>query len=634
MSKKSLESALSVTRRLAAALALFLALPLFFIFVYVNFLHAPTETISAHLQVVVWIAVAMAGVRLLINLLPVTPMLRRALAALLIACVFFGLITLYAGALAGIKFWGRVASVQLIATYVAQAPATLKALGISRYSIIAVVGSLFLFIASTAFLYLRRYDWTPAFQRITSPALSIAAAAGLLCGFSIYAVSFDSLGWERRGEPLSLTLFAGDAEVGAQSNHMSIMRMTELQKQQDASRASYSQSTEAHKSNVILIVVDALRADHLSLLGYRVKTTPNLEQLKSQGALQVATSAVAVCNESFCGLRGLAASQTVANQAEHPFTLHEVLKKYGYKVDLMLSGDHTNFYGLSNMYGKVDSYFDGASQSNRYVNDDRLLLDHLDEQARWDGNPTMIQLHLMSAHPLGLRFDETPEFGPGKAYVLEHETTPAAIESAVNYYDRGVLQTDTVIAEVLNKLQRLGYLEDALVVITGDHGESLGEHGLYTHSQSVWEESLRVPFVVISFGKAAPVSLASSKDISQIDIAPTVLHALGIKAPDIWQGVALQEPNNRRYIDFQQTQYLGLIDIQAGTHYKHWVNTRTGQRFTFNLSAQDKEKTDVNGQIPPQLQREWREHLLQQSTALPLDVKRGCASCWDAPQAD
>lgn len=634
MPRNHIECSLSISRRLVAAIGLFLTLPLLFLFIYIQFMHAAPSVLAVHLLVIFWIALAIAGVRLLISLLPVSAALRQALAAVIISCVLFGLFAIYTGALIGLKFWGRVASAQLIYSYVSQAPATLKALDINPYWIFGLLISLFIFTSGIVYLYFRKYDWIPYLHRLASPTLITVIAFSLLCIFSIQTASFDSLGWERKGEPFSLVLFAVNAEVGAQSNHMGLMRMNELQRKQDAARGSYVPSMNAHKSNVILIVVDALRADHLSLLGYSVRTTPNLERFKSQGSLQMATTAVAVCNESFCGLRGLAASQYIANQAEHPFTLHETLKKYGYRIELILSGDHTNFYGLSYMYGKVDGYFDGASQTKRYVNDDRLLLDHLEGQKKWDGNPVMIQFHLMSAHPLGLRFDETPEFGPGKAYALEHETTPAAVQSAVNYYDRGVLQSDAIISELLSKLASLGYLEDTLVVITGDHGESLGEHGLYTHSQSVWEESLRVPLVLLSFGKASTVSLAPSKDISQIDIAPTLLHALNMKVPDIWEGISLQEPNNRRYINYQQSQYLGLIDTQADARYKHWIDTRSGQSYTFNLSSKDKEKIDVTDQIPAELKNQWREHLIQQSAALPLDVKRGCASCWDAPRSN
>ncbi|WP_371369465.1 sulfatase-like hydrolase/transferase [Pseudomonas sp. QL9] len=623
MSVESMANVLAVVRRLGMSIALFLVLPLLFLLVYIEWLHAPTNAFAVHLRVVAEIAVAMAGIRLLIGLLPVGILLRRVLASVMIACVLFGFIALYAGAFVGMKFWGRVASVQLLSTYVSQGPETLKALGISLYGVAGAIGVLFLLIAIAVFWYLKKYDWVSASRETLSPATLGIVTAGLLCVFAIYVASFEAQGWAREAEPLSLALFPGQGEVGAQSHHMNFMRMAELQKGQDASRTSYVPSVDAHRSNVVLIVVDAFRADHLSLLGYRTRTTPNLEHLRSQGTMTVATSAVAVCNESFCGLRGFASSQSVANQAERPFTMHEVLKKYGYKVNLILSGDHTHFYGLSHMYGQVDSYFDGASQRGRYVNDDRLLLDHLDAQPKWDGTPVMFQFHLMSSHPLGLRFDETPEFGPGRAYVLEHGTSAQAVKSAVNYYDRGVLQADTVISELLSKLKALGYLEDALVVITGDHGESLGEHGLYTHAQSVWEESLRVPFLLMSFGQADPVSLLPAKEISQVDIAPTLLHALGMKVPDSWEGVALQVPYNRRYIDFQQNQFLGLIDTQSDALYKFWIDTRSGQKFTFSLVSADKEKTDVTGQVPAALQREWREYLIKQSATLPVDAHLG-----------
>lgn len=622
MSVKAIESVLAVVRRLSMSIALLLILPLSFLLVYIEWLHAPEDVFAIHLRVVAGVAVALAGTRLLISFLPIGVVLKRVLASVTIGCVFFGFIVLYVGAFIGMKFWGRVASVQLMSTYASQAPATLRALDVNPYWVGCAVGVFLFIVVNATYTYLKRYDWVPVFREIMSSASSVIVAIGLLGVFAAYGISFEARGWGRQGEPLSLALFPIQGDVSGQSHHMSSLRMAELQKRQDTSRASYLPSPGAHKSNVVLVVVDALRADHLSVLGYKIRTTPNLERFRSQGMLNVATSAVAVCNESFCGLRGLASSQSVANQAERPFSLHEVLKKYGYKINLILSGDHTNFYGLSSIYGQVDSYFDGASQGKRYVNDDRLLLDRLDVQPKWDGTPTMFQFHLMSSHPLGLRFDETPEFGPGRSYGLASGTSTETVRSANNYYDRGVLQADTVVSKILSKLQELGYLEDTLVVITGDHGESLGEHGLYSHTHSVWEESLRVPFILLSFGKASPVSLAPSKAVSQVDIAPTLLYALEMKVPDVWQGVALQTPYDRRYIDFQQIQLLGLMDTHSDSLYKFWVDTRSGKKFTFNLSSEEKEKTDVTEQIPAVLQQEWREHLMQQSATLPMDATR------------
>ena len=306
-------------------------------------------------------------------------------------------------------------------------------------------------------------------------------------------------------------------------------------------------------------------------------------------------------------------------------TLHEVLKKHGYRVHLVFGGDHINFYGIDKIYGPVDSYFDGASQRGRYVNDDRLVIDRLAGFPRWDSKPTMFQFHLMSAHALGERFADTPEFGPGVSYAGVRRGASAEETQllATNHYDRGVLQADAVISKLLYQLHERGYLDDAVVVITGDHGESLGERGRYSHAHSVWEESLRVPLIVLTFGKARRGSLTARRLISQVDVAPSVLHMLGLPQPTTWRGVPIQVEKARRYIHFQQGQAIGLVDTtSAGGLLKHWVDAHSGEQHTFNLSIDPGEKVDVTDKVPAVLRQQWREELVKHSGALPADAQQ------------
>ena len=97
-----------------------------------------------------------------------------------------------------------------------------------------------------------------------------------------------------------------------------------------------------------------------------------------------------------------------------------------------------------------------------------------------------------------------------------------------NFYDNGVVRSDAVIAELLAQLKEKGYLQDALVVITADHGESLGEHGLYHHANSVREEVLRIPLVFIAYGSPLRLPPQVRDFASQVDIAPTILKELGL----------------------------------------------------------------------------------------------------------
>src|SRR5690606_8624800 len=111
---------------------------------------------------------------------------------------------------------------------------------------------------------------------------------------------------------------------------------------------------------------------------------------------------------------------------------------------------------------------------------------------------------------------------------------------ATNYYDNGVVQFDRVVSQLLEHLQHKGYLDNALVVITGDHGELLGEHGQFSHAKTVYDAVLRVPFVLIRYGYEADQQLRSDMVSSQVDIAPTILSELRMPLPSTWVGTPIQ----------------------------------------------------------------------------------------------
>lgn len=597
----------------------FLLLPTCFLFSYINFAHAPSSAVLAHFYVVGLLAAAHIGTRLVIILLPVTATAHRILTSTFITFILLCLVGLYAGTLIGLKYWGRVASIDLVSKYVKQAPELITALGYQPIAVIVLSLLAILLIGRLVYGFLMCFDWAPSL-RATFSATTLALIAPALLSIAVIGLfGLENRALGREGEPLSLFFYPNQWLRSEQSHGSNVFRSAELQREQDVARASYVPASGSAQRNVIVIVSDALRADHMSIFNYSRPTTPGLEKLRRQGFMSLAETALAVCNESFCGLRGLASSQYVEHQAANPMTLHEVLKMHGYRVHLILSGDHTNFYGIDRIYGPVDSFFDGGSQNARYVNDDHLVTDGIGRMPQWDGKPTMIQFHLMSSHALGKRFDEVKSFGPEENYTAARfgSTDPAMPKLAANYYDRGVLQTDQMLMQIVAQLEGKGYLSDALVLITGDHGESLGERGLYSHTHSVFEEALRVPFLILSFGKTVLKDLNPPRVISQVDIAPTVLHALGIQAPASWQGAAVQTRSRRRYIDFQQAHLLGLIDVENPRYlYKHWIDTESGKLFTFDLIADPIEKVDLSARLSGRLLNEWREHLIQKSGAL------------------
>jgi Sulfatase. len=99
----------------------------------------------------------------------------------------------------------------------------------------------------------------------------------------------------------------------------------------------------------------------MGLFGYQRDTTPNIARIAASATLRKAGIVHSSCADSSCGLLSLASSRFVHQFPARPFTLQEVLKRTGYRVHMILGGDHTNFYGLRKIYGAVDSYYDGAS---------------------------------------------------------------------------------------------------------------------------------------------------------------------------------------------------------------------------------------------------------------------------------
>jgi glucan phosphoethanolaminetransferase (alkaline phosphatase superfamily) len=608
----------AVLRRLGMSLSLYALLPACFLAAYLLVYDAPGSAVLPHLRVLAGALAALTGLRLWLRLAPVGESARHAVAAVLLAANGLAMLAFYAAVLLGLQYWGRVTTVDLIGTYVPQAGDLMRALG-HRPGWVAVGLAVVAALAWLgAYRYLKSHDWIVPLERVLARPVTAALGLLLLAFAAVSGAELPYRDWGARGEPLSLSLFPERGETVLQSHAISRSRSSKIDLAEDQVRAGYRPAAHARHSNVIVIVADALRADHLALLGYGRPTTPALDALAKTGAVRLATSAVSVCNESACGLRALASSRYLDAQATRPITMPELLQRHGYGVHYVLAGDHTNFYGLRTLYGAADSYFDGASQNARYVNDDLLVLDRLRSIGRWDGKPMMLQVHLMSSHALGKRFDNLPEFGPGENYDrLRWMGKPIERERAINFYDRGVLQTDRVVREILDVLQQGGYLEDALVVVTGDHGEALGERGRYSHGHSVWEEGLRVPFVLLAFGAADPGTLQAGRVVSQVDIAPTLLRALAIPIPSTWQGEPLQAAERGRMVFFQQQQQIGLIDARTpGQLYKHWSDLRKGRQFTFDLLADRGETTDVTSSVPLELRQQWQRLLLARSAAM------------------
>jgi glucan phosphoethanolaminetransferase (alkaline phosphatase superfamily) len=597
---------LKVIRYLANEVVIWYTLPLLFLAIYVGQHHDPLQAITQHLHAITLIALTALLLRALIHQLA-RRQIALALSVLLYASVLFALALYYCLVIVGLKSWGRVVTEELIVSYAGQAPQLLETLNIPVVVAVLALIIVFLIFVTVCYFALKKYSHQSRLKidRIQPLLLNVLLLClALLTAFYLrdYFLSPNL----SAKEPFHLSLFSGKSNSISHKVHSDNL----LDKQEEAAKTNYKTAGKAQRKNVVLIIVDALRPDHMGLYGYARDTTPYLSSLAKQGKLINLTNVHASCGESACGLASIASSKYSHQLPSKPFTLQQVLQLQGYQINMILGGDHTNFYNLKGIYGKVDSYFDGSMTKNYYMNDDRLVVDRAKQLPTWTGTPTMFQFHLMSTHTLGKRLENFEKFQPSKVYAGITKGAPK--QEYINYYDNGVLQADATIRELLGLLEAKNYLKDSLIVITADHGESLGEHNSIGHGNGVREELLHVPLLLLNSANSGKPLLEINQFVSQVDIAPTILHEMSMAIPEYWYGKPIQVIDSvakkAAFTFFQMHSDVGLYDHrQPNETWKYWINIFSNQEYAFNISTDPTESNNLISRVPITLRSEWHK---------------------------
>ncbi len=342
----------------------------------------------------------------------------------------------------------------------------------------------------------------------------------------------------------------------------------------DASGAHAANLTESTSPNVLLIVMDTVRAQNLSLYGYSRRTTPRLEQFANTGArfdraIATAPWTLPSHGSMFTGklARELSADFRAPLDNASP-TLGETLGAQGY----LTSGFVANTYycnaenGLSRGFAHYEDYqitpweFALSSSLSRAVlNRDivRRLINYHDVIGRktapeinraflsWLGRqsdrPFFAFLNYLDAHepclppaPFDKKFGEKIDHGRYRSVHLlrtswrrnREKTTSLQNQSDIDCYDGAIAYLDQQIGELMDELERRGRLKNTLVIITSDHGEAFGENGRYGHIDSAYLTQLRVP-LVISLPGVIPSRSVITKAVSLRDLPATVMDVIG-----------------------------------------------------------------------------------------------------------
>jgi len=335
------------------------------------------------------------------------------------------------------------------------------------------------------------------------------------------------------------------------------------------------------KPNVVLIVIDTLRADHLGAYGYDKPTSPNIDAIARQGTVfQSAHSTTSWTLPSvvsiFTGLYPAAhgVERNVSLLGDEPAVLAEAFGAAGYEsmaisanvafvtphsgvargfaqFEVLPSPPPTDPPSPDQMAG--DSHF----QSLVRVPTADLLTDRaltwLDERSKSGSRkPFFLYLHYFDPHAgyfppadYARRFGVSPEeplagraqWALWRKHQVPGAAGPEALAVLRALYDAEIAFTDAEIGRFLEGLRKVQQEPEPIVIVTADHGEELGDHGGLQHGQTLWEEVLHVPLVIS--GPGVPKEARVDAPVSLVSLWPTIAALTRIDLPPKVQGISL-----------------------------------------------------------------------------------------------
>ena len=319
------------------------------------------------------------------------------------------------------------------------------------------------------------------------------------------------------------------------------------------------------RPNVIIYLIDTLRADHLGVYGYPRPTSPNIDRFAQDSVLFLDASAHSSWTRPsvvslLTGL--LPPAHGVQGRADKlpasVRTLAEMLGEQGYEtLGLVTNGNVGPTFGLDRGF----SYFRHLRESTERPEMHRLS-DHLNE---WifrfldnradDPRPFFLYAHATDPHlpytppePFRRRFAAgvDPAIGQRESARAITSTRGGSEETRaalVDLYDGEIAFNDHHFGRLLADLRQRGLYDSSLIVLAADHGEEFLDHGGWEHGKTLYSEQLHVPLILkLPGGAGAGTRVATS--VSQVDVLPTILDLLAIDPPAVIDGRSLLRPRS------------------------------------------------------------------------------------------
>jgi arylsulfatase A-like enzyme len=335
--------------------------------------------------------------------------------------------------------------------------------------------------------------------------------------------------------------------------------------------------------NVVLIVIDALRADHLGVNGYQLDTSPFLDRLAERGV-----NFTNVYSQESYTIASVSSIFTSTYPSEHGVlydrpgidtlpddltTIAEVLKGRGYATAAIVFNPHLrakfNFGQGFDLYNDNLTGLEGRTKAEMWETAARIYHKTL----AWLGGieaPFFLYLHYRDVHAPYL-----PPEPWDKRFPSQSDDRRSA-SFKVAQYDGEIGYTDEWVRKLIEYIEKRS--ADTLFVITADHGEAFGEHGEMQHGNSLYEEEIRIPLLFYRPGRDLDATI--DRPVESIDITPTLLDLLGIPVPAQMKGRNLFQEGASASAVYSGGAHGRAMLVDGG--YKYYRHKRLGRQQSYS----------------------------------------------------
>ena len=343
------------------------------------------------------------------------------------------------------------------------------------------------------------------------------------------------------------------------------------------------------KPNVVLVVVDTLRADHLGTYGDPRGLSPNIDAVAGEGAVYDAfgqsswtkPSVATILTSLYASSHGAMSKPAVLPDV---VTIADAMQEHGYSTAGFVSNinlapsfnfqqgfDEYTYFAPDYLFGAEESSSKLVIYSILRVVNFKLFKDRWVEQYYQDSRTVndaalpwierhgddrfFALLHYMDPHD---PYFTHPYDGRGIARV-ENQNPPAELAEEMKELYAGEIQyMDESFGDLVATLKQLGIYDDTLILLTADHGEEFQEHGGWWHGTTLYNEQIAVPLIA-KFPAGASVSSRPSGIARLLDVSPTILSAAGAPLPEEWQGADLAKSIPATRAAFAEEDHEGNI---------------------------------------------------------------------------